>query len=456
MDGFARRLTGSLQFRLALALALAVTLVALGGGGIAFVKAHSEANALQDDTLYQVAALAALAPPSAWQAHADKVDTDDERRLHVLQLGAAGAEPALPPQLGDGLHTAVDGESGDGYRVLVRTLPGGVRLAVAQETELRDEAALAAALHTVLPLLLLAPLLWLLVAVLVYVQLRPVTRLAREVAGRDENSLHPLPDNRLPREVRGLVEAVNRLLGRVAASRQRERRFVADAAHELRTPLTALSLQAERLGSAELPPQARERLVQLQTGIARNRHLLEQLLGLARAQQGGAEAAASDPVSLVFPAFRRVLEELLPLAEAKALDVGLDEATQQLEQQPPGREAAVRLDAHVLHGVLKNLLDNAIRYTPEGGQVDIACALLPTEVMLEVRDTGPGIAEAERERVLDAFYRIPGSQSQGSGLGLAIVNTWVMAAGGRLQLDANPAAGSGLRVRVWLPRAPLR
>ena len=210
----------------------------------------------------------------------------------------------------------------------------------------------------------------------------------------------PIAEEHLPIEVRPFVVAINRQLNRVDQSMESQRRFVADAAHELRSPLTAMSLQAERLADTPMPEQARERLVTLQRGIERGRNLLDQLLTLAKAQ------ATSDvpqvPIS-VQGVYRRVLEDLLPLAEAKHIDIGV-EGTQ---------DAQVLMSELDLIAIVKNLVDNAIRYTPEGGKVDLSVTAHAGRATLQIKDSGPGIAVDERLRVFDSFYRTLGNNQVG-------------------------------------------
>jgi two-component system OmpR family sensor kinase len=177
--------------------------------------------------------------------------------------------------------------------VLVKTLPSGGRVAFAQQTEVRDEIARDSALRTLMPFLILLPILLLLVADLVRKIFKPVAALSREIDQRSEQDLYPLVAAPLPLEIRPFVVAINRLLGRVSQSMEAQRRFIADAAHELRSPLTALSLQAERLAGAEMSDQARERLGTLRQGIERGRSLLDQLLALARAQSSNEDTATS-------------------------------------------------------------------------------------------------------------------------------------------------------------------
>jgi two-component system OmpR family sensor kinase len=234
--------------------------------------------------------------------------------------------------------------------------------------------------------------------------------------------------------------AINRLLARVAQSMTAQRRFVADAAHELRSPLTALSLQAERLGEADLSGAARDRLIALRCGIERSRNLVNQLLSLARAQAAGDDPPSSVSVQLVY---RRVLEDLMPLAEAKHIDIGVDGE----------QDVHVRMSEADLLAVVKNLVDNAIRYTPDGGRVDLSVNAAEDRAVLQIKDSGPGIPLAERERVFDPFYRAPGSDDVGSGLGLSIVKAISDRVGAEIRLSFSDEPGqTGLCIRFLVGR----
>jgi len=454
MDGFKRRLSESVQLRLSIALSVAVLIVALLAGVFAYVSAFDEALEMQDNTLRQVAALferqhMTLAYPPPGQVVAD----DNEESRVVVQYLADGARAAadsdaeiplpLPTTLADGLSTLTVG--GEPFRVLVKTTSAGLRIAVAQETGARDRDARESAWRGLLPFLILFPVLLLVIADLVRKLFRPIEQLAAEIDLRDEQELHPIDERHLPTEVRPFVRAINRLLLRVTQSMTTQRRFVADAAHELRSPLTALSLQAERLASVELPSLARERLQLLRRGIERGRKLIDQLLGLASAQS--AINGRVEPVS-VHGVYRRVLEDLLPLAEDKAIDIGLE----------GGPDRQVLISQEDLLTLVKNLVDNAIRYTPQGGRVDLSVAQVQDEILLQVSDSGPGIAVAERERVFDPFHRGLGSDEVGSGLGLAIVKAIADRHAGRVWLDySDQRAKRGLCVTVAFARvqAPL-
>ena len=441
MDGFEGGLKGSLRLRLATWLSVAVSAVAIAAGAFSFASAFDEAIELQDDILRQVAAMAAHGTaPVANRPGADlgSGEIDPETHLVVQSLSRAGAAGplALPPTLRDGMQTV--GVDGDDYRVVVRTLPDGERIAVAQETRLRDEIARDGAVRTMLQLLVLLPVLVLVVVEFVRRMLDPVGRLSREVERRTEQELHPLVAHDLPSEIRPFVTAINRLLGRVDQAMGVQRRFVADAAHELRSPMTAISLQAERLAASSMSDEARTRLAAVREGIERARKLLDQLLGLARAQTRAEAAATTMSLRSIVA---RVLEDMMPLADAKRIDVGMAD----------DRDSWIRGHEIDLVAIARNLVDNAIRYTPDGGRVDLRMSETADEAVLEIEDSGPGVPAAERARVLEAFYRVPGTGQVGSGLGLSIVRAVAERMGGRVELsDAN--LGTGLKVRVVLPK----
>lgn len=456
MDGGKAGLRDSIQGRLSLGLFVAILAVAVLAGVFSFVTTFDDVNEAQDDTLRQIAMLfARQGGPAAGTDAVSIRDGDDDSRVVVQRLGgasprgeAAGRHLAngarangararlagLPADLPDGMLTrTVDGRR---YRILTATADGGVRFAVAQATDVRDDIAWDSALRTLIPFAVLVFVLLLVVADLVRRSFAPVTALAAALDRRAEDDLDPVPDAGLPAELRPFVVAINRLLGRVGRTLEAQRRFVADAAHELRSPLTALSLQAEGLAATTLPDPARTRLAALQGGIARHRALLEQLLALARAQMAGTERHAVS----VHAVFREVLEMLLPLAEAKAIDIGVAE----------GPDARLATDRLALTTLVKNLVDNAIRYTPAGGRIDLSVSAAADGVTLRVADTGPGIEAAERARVFDPFHRVLGSGQSGAGLGLAIVRAIAERLGARVTLGAAGPDG-GLLVTVWLP-----
>jgi two-component system OmpR family sensor kinase len=448
MDGFKKRLNESVQLKLSFTLSLAILAVAIVAGVFSFLSAFDEAHELQDDVLRQVAQLmdrqhlAPVAPSTDTRLK----DADEESRVIVQRLGEfslsavrrdAGGTLPLPASLSDGLHTLEVG--GETFRVLVKTTAAGERIAVAQESGFRNEIARDGALRTVMPFLILVPVLLLIVADLVRKMFQPIAALSKEVDQRAEQELHPIDARHFPAEVRPFALAINRLLARVNQSMESQRRFVADAAHELRSPLTALSLQAERLAGVEMSSLAHERLIVLRQGIERGRDLLDQLLTLTKAQS--ATDFPQSPLS-VQGVYRRVLEDLIPLAEAKRIDIGVEGI----------QDAEVWVSELDMIAVVKNLVDNAIRYTPEGGQVDLSVEVSDAKAKLRIQDNGPGIPLAERDRVFDPFYRTLGSGQIGSGLGLSIVQTIAHRIGAEIRLDfADESQQTGLIATVSVP-----
>ncbi len=451
MDGLQGKLTNSLQFRLAAALSALIIALALGAGAFSFWTAFEEANELQDDQLRQIATLIDQLEVPVGPARPGQPERglDPDSQFVVQLIGApaapavAGGAPvlALPAQLSDGLHTAVIGH--DSWRLYVRPLRTGAKLVVGQQTTARDEIARTGALRTVLPLLALVPVLLVLVGLVVRQALKPVLVLSRELDHRSEHDLLSLKDDRVPNEFRPFTASINRLLGRVTRSMEAQRRFVADAAHELRTPLTVLFLQAESLAGKDLPEGARERVAKLRQGIQRARSLLEQLLTLARFEAAPAPITLPAPISAM-SALRTVIEEQLPMAEAKHIDLGVVGS---------GADALVRVRDMELHSLLRNLIDNAVRYTPPGGRVDVGLRQDAGGVVIEVSDSGPGVPVAQRERVFDPFYRVLGTDTEGSGLGLSIVKTLADRMGITVKLgDTRSETGlGGLRVLVSFP-----
>ncbi|MDI2142740.1 MULTISPECIES: ATP-binding protein [unclassified Pseudomonas] len=449
MDGFKRRLRDSVQLRLSLTLSLAILVVALLAAAFAFVSALDEAHEMQDETLRQVAALYDRQQMTLHYPAAQAVDDDNEESRVIVQYLADGSQAdgnddallplPFPTTLPDGLSTLK--VTGEDFRVLVRTTARGERIVVAQETGVRDKEARESAWRSLLPFLILFPVLLLVVGDLVRKMFRPIATLSADIDQRDEQALHPVDESHVPSEIRPFVVAINRLLGRVAQSVDNQRRFVADAAHELRSPMTALSLQAERLAATQMPAAARERLLPLSRGIERSRNLIDQLLSLAAAQSSS--NAAPTRVS-VLHIYRRILEDLLPLADRKNIDIGVKSS----------EDVQVSINETDLLILIRNLVDNAIRYTPPGGRIDLSVKREQAAVVLQVSDTGPGIAVEEQARVFDPFYRSLGTDESGSGLGLSIVKAIADRTGLKVDLgftDVIERSGLCVTVRIEQP-----
>jgi len=313
---------------------------------------------------------------------------------------------------------------------------------VGERYDVRDELIVQVTLDALYPLSLALPALALLIWLGIGRGLAPLTRIAREVAARSPNNLEPVAGSAAaPQEVQPLVAALDDLFARLQSAFERERRFTSDAAHELRTPLASLKIQAQVALRAREQAQRRHALQQIIEGVDRSTRLVSQLLTLARLEPE-ASAEALVPVELRDLAVEAI-EELTPIARRKGIAVQLDS------------EGAGRMLGHptALRVLIRNLLENAILYSPEGSEVEVAIVESPRGFELSVRDNGPGIAPEEVPLVFNRFYR--GSSEPGvvgSGLGLSIVRRIADIHGAEIQLDTTPS-GRGLQVRVGLPRA---
>jgi len=270
------------------------------------------------------------------------------------------------------------------------------------------------------------------------VALRPINRLREQIARQEPQSLQPLMLEPVPSEVRPLVESLNTMLMTVRDATLAQQHFLTNAAHQLRTPLTGLKAQLEVLAGETHDAAQQERITQLQGSVDRLAHTANQLLALARAEPSA--HGPGDFVSIQIDALvGAVIGAMLDRALARGIDLGA-------ECEP--------LQVHgvywLLHELLINLLDNAIRHTPDDGNITIRCGRQNGTPFLEVEDSGPGIPVAERERVRERFYRATGSDSQSSGLGLAIVEEIARSHRAHFKiLDA--LEGTGARMRIEFP-----
>ena len=280
---------------------------------------------------------------------------------------------------------------------------------VAQPTGKRAKAALEVALRVLAPFTIALPLLVLLLFLAVGRSLRPLERLALDVALRAPDALAPLPTDDMPRETLPLIVSLNTLLQRLERTLDNERRFTADAAHELRTPLAALQVQAQVARMAKDEATRSHAVEQVLVGVVRATRLVEQLLRLARLDPMNGVVDARPRA--VAPLLQQVAEPFKHQAEAKDISIEI--------QSPTPLE--IRADADLLALALRNLLENALRYLPPGDQVSLGSEQVNGETWIWVRDNGPGVAEAELARLTERFYRGRDVTEEGSGLGLAIV-----------------------------------
>jgi two-component system OmpR family sensor kinase len=347
--------------------------------------------------------------------------------------------PADAPKTLDPGFSVVETPDGP-WRIYSHVTPEGV-VQVAQPSAVRDALARELSLRMAVPELVLIPILAALVMWVLRRSLSPLYETSARVRERDAARLDPLPTVNVPSELAPLVEQINALLGRLAASIETERRFVADAAHELRSPVAALALQiqlAERAPTSEARAAA---LAELKSGIARAGRLVQQLLDLARLEPG-VVSEAPGPVDLA-QLVREVIGGFAARADTQGVDLGVE--------APPSVMGTG--SASELRSLIANLVDNALRYAPAGSAVTVSLRDARGAVELAVEDSGPGIPPEQRERVLRRFQRVAGDPTSGSGLGLPIAKAIVERHRGDLQLaDASPGREPpGLLVQVRLP-----
>lgn len=335
-----------------------------------------------------------------------------------------------------GFHDVRDG--GKGWRVY--TLPSTPYwVQTITSDDFRKRVIWDSAWDTAKPIIYLAPLSVAILWLIVWLALRPVDRLVRTLAGQDERTLAELEPAHVPRELLPLIGSMNGLLKRLRMAFENQQRFVQDAAHELRTPVTAVKLQFENLRRKKDISGTTE-YAQLEAGIRRLQRTVEQLLSLARHETVRPEAGPPGTVDLAELA-QAAVRELVPLAESRAVDLGLGDMV----------AAKARLDGSQLRLILNNLIDNAVRYTPPGGRVDVTMRLEPGAAVIDVADSGPGIPAAELDRVFARFYRGASTESPGSGLGLAIAKASADRCGATIELINRPG-GAGLIARVRVPQ----
>ncbi len=457
----------SLRTRLLLYLLGAVALFALAQGVIAYHSALQQVDQMFDYQLQQMALSMRPGFVIGPGSNAPELPPADDDIL-IQIWGPDGAQlfrsprSSLPPMRALLGFSDLDVQ-GRSYRVYTLQTPQQV-IQIAQDRSARTARARALAARAAMPVALFAPLLMLVVWWVVSRALAPVLRMRAQVAARAAADLSPLPLAGLPSEVRPLVGELNALFARVGAAFDAQKAFVADAAHELRTPLTALKLQAQALRRmpAAADGAARDTAVaRLNQGIDRAIRLVEQMLLLARAQSQPDEAAAGGGSQTQRVDFGQVVRlamaDLLPKAQAAGITLGLDAETAEPAQASGSAAQPDRVevlgDAEALRALVANLLDNAIKYTPAPGQVELTLTPRAGCAVLRIDDSGPGIPPAQRARVFDRFFRGDDTTAGGSGLGLAIVRTIAERHGGTVALSDSASLG-GLRAELTLALAP--
>lgn len=436
----------SLHRRLLVSLMGAVCVLWLVFGGVAYRVARAEAGEMLDGQLAQTAHLimaqihyaqaAARGPhgliklingndahPYEQSLEFQVWDTQGRLWLH------SDNAPTTPIAHRDGY--ADIRHAGQVWRMLALWSPEHrFQVQVAEPVKDREDVAFDVASHSVLPMFLALPLLAGLIYLAVRQSLRPLDDVALSVAARSSNNLDPVEAEVTPREVRPLIVALNSLLARLSSALDLERRFTADAAHELRTPLAAIKLQAQVCQAAPDETMRAHALAQVTFSVDRASRLIEQLLRLARLDPlyGVAEDVPFDLGRLA----RDAVEEMRPAAEEKNLH---------LDFTPPERPVRLRGDPEMLRLATRNLLENAIRYTPRDGRVGVGIENQGAAIRLWVRDSGPGALAEDLSHLTERFYRGRNVAAGGSGLGLPIVKRVAELNDARLSLRNLPGGG---------------
>lgn len=434
----------SIRAQLLVGLLGGMVLVLLAGAALIFFTIQDEASELFDHQLQHAAYAFAAQPVQATDSSVDE-DEDNPEAGFLVQIWGANGDLRFQSRPLPGLQRQPPGFSdvtlaGERWRLFSLRSAGSV-VQVAQPLSVRNAVARVTALRTLSLFSLLFPLAALLIYATVGRGLRPLHRIAEDVARRSHRDLAPIDPQPLPREVVPLATSLNDLMARVERVITAQKTFIADAAHELLTPITALQLQAQLLARAPDEERRHQAVTDLRAGLARTIHLARQLLTLAR-QDPDLEQASMVPVDVVDVA-RRVIGTQLPLAEIRSIHLELTAA----------RPVVVQGEADALATLLANLVDNAIKYTPAGGRVVVTVENPGGRAALIVEDSGPGVPAEERLRILDRFYRRAGAGALGSGLGLSIARDIATRHQAGIDISSSAALG-GLRVQVGFGAAP--
>ncbi len=428
-------LSHSLRARLLWFLFAAIILTAIAQAFIAYRAALAEANEIFDYQMQQMALSLRPGLPVSSELVDRFITNEDENFDFVVQVWTAdgrrvfqSTELAELPQRSALGFSSVDAR-GTTYR-LFSVASGTQLIQVAQDLAARRELAGALALRTAGPILVMVPLLMFLVWWVVSTSLAPVTRVQKQIAAREVDALTEVSEQGLPDEIRPLVQELNLLFHRMRQAFDAQKNFVADAAHELRSPLAALKLQVEGLRRAQSDAGREVAVNRLSSGIDRATRLVEQLLVLARHQASTATATGNTLVDLA-QAARLAMADVATAAQTRQIDLGV---VQLGECQLSGQEEALRI-------LLRNFLDNAIKYTPIGGKVNLTLRRDGEHIVVHVDDSGPGIPQDDCKRVLDRFYRVTGTEGGGSGLGLAIVKAIADFHGAEISMGRSTSLG---------------
>ncbi|MBY0557918.1 MAG: sensor histidine kinase N-terminal domain-containing protein [Burkholderiaceae bacterium] len=321
---------------------------------------------------------------------------------------------------------------------------------VAETLEKRAQLANEIIKGVILPQFIILPIVLALVWFALARGLSPLAELQERIRARGSDDLSPIAPNQVPEEISPLVNSLNDMLARLSSSIDMQKRFIADAAHQMRTPLAGMRMQSELALRQTDSEEIRRSLEQLAKSSEAATRLVNQLLALARAENQPQAGTSLQPLELSELA-RGTVQDWVSASFAARIDLGYE---------APAEPVEIVGNPTMLRELLSNLIDNALRYTPSGGSVTVRVRSDETRGILEVEDTGPGIAPAERSRVFERFYRILGNKAEGSGLGLAIVREIAQQHGVDVEIYANPRAlqpklpGALFRLSFPLPPAP--
>ena len=432
----------ALETRLKRRLLMGVLLVGIVLGVAVRVQVHRQQGEMLDYQLEQVARALILS-----DVQSTVMAWDDDPSLHLdvqiwdeqaHRLYRSSGQIELGPNTREGFSAEPSGPQADAVLLRVFTLHSTERtVQVMHSQALRDALSRDAELEVLLPTLLVMLIGAALVATTIRKGLAPIRELDDELSQRDPLSLAPVTLPHAPAELASVIRTLNRLLQQLDASLQAHKRFIANAAHELRTPITALGLEVNNLAPGQDPAQILATVSRLKLGVQRTQRLLQQMLTLARLE-GRTEPDTRVPVDLQALA-QESMVGLSALGSHRGLEFSLDTSGSPCVQGNPD-------DLRLL---LDNLLLNALKFSPPNSMVALSIHQHPGEVILLLRDQGPGVAPALRERIMKPFVRA-NAAIEGAGLGLAIALEVVQSHGASLTLE-DPPEGPGLLVRVRFP-----
>lgn len=420
-----------------------MALIGVCAATTSYFLARNETSDFLDNQLRQIALYVGDTPSGPAAGPDSGVPHDPEDDFVIQVWDAAGrslrqSHPSLDIPRQGAIGFADVSTAHDNWRVYTLARPNRT-VQISQEMSVRQELAANAALQAALPIAFLIPVSLLTLTWIIGRIMARLKRLAVTIASRDTAADDPVPIDDVPAEIIPFVSAINQLLTRLRALLERQRQFISDAAHELRTPLSALQIQIDNLRHDDRDGRFAQRLAELEAGIGRATSLVSKLLRLARydAHETPPAPQLIDLVQLVLDTVAR----LTPLAESRGIDLGI---TRRDKASTIGALADFEI-------ILDNLVENAVQYTPPSGTVDVAVVVAGQEARIEIRDTGPGIAEEEMPRVFERFFRARPQDSEGSGLGLAIAKAAAERQGGRLTLAVRadePGLVACLLVRI--------